>query len=133
MGLAEVAVREDDLAEARSRVDEAAAYIEERGMKDLTPALRLTSAQVARAEGDAAAALETLEELVGTLEEFGMRRTLFDAMAEQADTLDALDRRMDAAAVRGAALEVANAIGADMKNDDLREAFHAGVTARLGL
>jgi class 3 adenylate cyclase/tetratricopeptide (TPR) repeat protein len=126
---ARVALERGDRSRARQLVDEAAAYAEERGMRDVGPLLAFTRGSIHRAEGDPIHAERWFAEAAADAERMGLRLLARDVAAVRAEVADADGRTPDATAHRQQLERIVDEVTAEVVDADLR----AGLERRLRL
>ncbi len=127
MGLAEVALRRDDVETARSYADELEAYVEEKTLHHFLPSVAMTAAQVLAARGEAEAALPRLDEAVGMAAASGMHALQLRIETLRADLLDSVGRTEEAADARRRALDLLHVVAEGIRDDEIRKAFRRSV------
>jgi class 3 adenylate cyclase/tetratricopeptide (TPR) repeat protein len=130
-GLCEVAIARGELDEAARHLSEAEAYVTEHAMDNEVGPLLLTTARLAQAAGDHAAALAALEDCRHQFGRHGYRRSEIDALIAQMASLRALGAS-GRLAETGAELErVVGGIMAGLRDDVIRSAFSASMIEKI--
>ena len=127
-----VALSRDDVAKARSLVQEAQEFADERAMKHFYPLLSLAHAQVSLASGHTSIALEVFNRGEVLALEMGMRPLAWQAGAGAAQVLYNLGREEEAANKKSGALDMIHEIGELFEDQSFRSMYLEEAIKKLG-
>ena len=128
IGLADVALAQDDLDEAARHIGEARQYVDDRAMKHFYPAVAFAEARLSLARGDHEQALAQLAQAEAQALAMGMRPIVWQTRAESANVLARLGRMAEAAAKRSDAQAMIAEIAGLFKDERLRAKFVESAT-----
>ncbi|RPJ38001.1 MAG: hypothetical protein EHM21_17490 [Chloroflexi bacterium] len=128
-----VAMIQNQSGAAQEYLDQAAAFIAEKGMQNYIPLLELTQGQLRRRQDDPRQALEHLDRAVALAESNDLRPILWQAHAEAALALRALSQAPAADERLRQAQAVIAEIAGLFKNESYRQVFLANTTRQLEL
>ena len=129
MGL--LALSKGNVDEAARLVSGARAFVDERSMKYMYPAISLVEARVREAGGDIEGALAHLESAEKAAAEMQFRPALWQAQVSAARILSSLGRESEASDKRRQARAVVDEIAGMLKNEQHRVLFLQHATAQL--
>jgi class 3 adenylate cyclase/tetratricopeptide (TPR) repeat protein len=131
VGLALVALAQNQLDDAEKRIQAARTYIDDRAMAYLEPFLDWADAQVSAARGDNARALERYARAEERALSMKMRPTVWQARAGAAALLAAMGRARDADAKRQSARAMIDEIATLFEDEKLKAMFVESAVKKL--
>lgn len=117
--------------EARSLIDEAHRYSEERGFKHFYPLISLIDAQVSKAQGDTRRALAQFKRAETLAHEMGMRHITWQADLGASQLLRECGNLSEADVALSDAREILNELAATFQDDSYRLAFEESAAGRV--
>jgi tetratricopeptide (TPR) repeat protein len=133
IGLAYVALAQNDLGEAARRVDQARAYVEERAMKHLYPEVAFAEAKVSEARGEHERALEQCAQVEAAAQDMTMRPIAWQVRVEAANVLTRLGRAAEAEVKRREACVIVDEIAGLFTDETLRAMFVQSAKEKIDL
>lgn len=130
-GSALLARSRGELDQARLSIEEAIAYAQERGMRNLTPLLSFVDGNIHLAAGELEKALQAFEVAESKATDFTMRPLVWQARAVATETLAKMGRREEAENMLAGARAMTKEIARLFQDRTLRETFEQNIATRL--